>query len=303
MSDIAKGTTTSPNSIFTTSGLAEISEIDARKLALLERETSIKEEELRLKRIEAGKSAWKSPLVVAILATGIGAFANAGVAFFNAREARSNLRLSAENQRIQESIKLTDPERVRTNLQFMIDVGLITDPALIARLVEYYSRNTVTEGPASEPPSSDIRTYRDRFSSFIQQQQLKFITPEELLFLGAGSSTRNGTTLPENSLPTEDLWPNIAKVAKVVDEFRSRHGHPVRLTSIYRTPAYSASIGGGEESLHTKGLAIDFRSEVGTPEEWAKILIGMRDEGLFSGGIGTHNAFVHVDVRGTDATW
>jgi uncharacterized protein YcbK (DUF882 family) len=49
--------------------------------------------------------------------------------------------------------------------------------------------------------------------------------------------------------------------------------------------------------------ALDVRCATGTPAQWAEFLRGKRREGLFTGGIGTYGAFVHVDTRGANRDW
>jgi uncharacterized protein YcbK (DUF882 family) len=90
----------------------------------------------------------------------------------------------------------------------------------------------------------------------------------------------------------------------VLDELRSRLGSPVILNSVYRSPEYTEKIGGVSESQHMEFRAADFvvRSS-SAPSDWAAVLKQMRAEGVFSGGIGVYNTFVHLDTRGENVDW
>jgi uncharacterized protein YcbK (DUF882 family) len=92
--------------------------------------------------------------------------------------------------------------------------------------------------------------------------------------------------------------------AKVLDELRARLDSAVRLSSIYRNDAYDGCLSGtASESQHKNMRAADFSAASGNPASWRSVLIQMRDEGFFKGGIGIYNTFVHVDTRGTNADW
>ena len=93
-------------------------------------------------------------------------------------------------------------------------------------------------------------------------------------------------------------------LAKVLEEFRKRIGHPVRLASVYRSPEYNKSVGGKPDSQHLQFRAADLQVPGhGGSQLWADMLSAMRSEGFFSGGIGIYGTFVHVDSRGQNADW
>jgi uncharacterized protein YcbK (DUF882 family) len=90
----------------------------------------------------------------------------------------------------------------------------------------------------------------------------------------------------------------------LLDAFCEETGKAVKLTSVYRSPEYNASVtGSAKRSLHMEFLAADLIPSSGTSGEWADKLKSMRARGAFQGGIGIYNSFVHVDVRGREATW
>ena len=76
-----------------------------REVLLLERNQSLREEQLELKRAEAIRPRWSTPLVLAILAATVAAAGNAGVAFVNGVQQRALERQKSENSRILEMIK------------------------------------------------------------------------------------------------------------------------------------------------------------------------------------------------------
>lgn len=107
-----------------------------------------------------------------------------------------------------------------------------------------------------------------------------------------------------NTDPPPELWPNVIALARVLESFRNAIGEQVILTSVYRSPAYNAAIGGSNRSQHMAFTAADFQVSVGgNTGDWADILKRLRQQGAFEGGIGIYRSFVHVDTRGSRADW
>ena len=48
-----------------------------------------------------------------------------------------------------------------------------------------------------------------------------------------------------------------------LEEFRLWYGRPMNITSGYRTAAYNRKVGGASNSMHLKGLAVDYRLPAG----------------------------------------
>ncbi|NEH49585.1 DUF882 domain-containing protein [Rhizobium leguminosarum] len=122
--------------------------------------------------------------------------------------------------------------------------------------------------------------------------------PEEFFVKGSNVSGLNTN-------PPRRFWANIVSTAKVIAQFRSAlpSGHRVIFNSVYRSPAYNKQIGGAKSSQHMRFNAIDFRVEganPGSPAQWAKMLRAMRAAGVFRGGVGLYNTFVHLDTRGSN---
>jgi uncharacterized protein YcbK (DUF882 family) len=51
-----------------------------------------------------------------------------------------------------------------------------------------------------------------------------------------------------------------------------------------------------------RNVALDLQFD-SRPSKVAKVARALREEGRFRGGIGLYPDFVHVDTRGTNATW
>ena len=118
-----------------------------------------------------------------------------------------------------------------------------------------------------------------------------------------GSHYGTGACGGKNALPPEDVWPNLAKLAPVIDAVRAELGHPIRVTSIYRSPAYNSCVGGVTNSQHRKMTAADCVVSSATPRDLQKAAKAVRSRGDFIGGIGLYGGFVHIDVRGSNADW
>jgi putative chitinase len=60
------------------------------------------------------------------------------------------------------------------------------------------------------------------------------------------------------NIPTGRTLQNLCFAAKKMDEVRELLGHPIIVSSGYRSPALNVEIGGSDTSAHTIGYAIDF---------------------------------------------
>lgn len=75
-----------------------------------------------------------------------------------------------------------------------------------------------------------------------------------------------------------------------LDLLRERVGHPIGVTSGYRTKKHNAAIGGSPRSAHMLGRAADI---VVRPSRRAKLIRWATDTGFHGIGIAKH--FIHLD--------
>ena len=136
------------------------------------------------------------------------------------------------------------------------------------------------------------------YEEMLKGLRLRHFSPREVT--SYANQVRGGV---RNSLPPRSKWKNIVPTLWVVDHLRELLGVPVRLTSIYRSPSYNAAVGGASLSQHKENRAIDFQVSGVTPMVARNRLVELRRAGMFKGGIGLYSTFVHVDTRGTNATW
>lgn len=61
--------------------------------------------------------------------------------------------------------------------------------------------------------------------------------------------------------PTEKVIGNLKKVMYILDMIRVHIGKPILINSGYRCEKLNEMVGGVRNSMHTKGLAADFRTE------------------------------------------
>lgn len=138
----------------------------------------------------------------------------------------------------------------------------------------------------------------EKFQALLQKEGIRHFTARELFTKGASDAR-----LHLNTDPPEALWHNIIPTVKVLDLLRERVGGPIQILSAYRSPAYNRAIGGAPLSQHVQFRACDIRSDAATPSRLYNILLALRTEGAFSGGLGRYRTFVHIDTRGRNATW
>ena len=148
-------------------------------------------------------------------------------------------------------------------------------------------------------------TGAETFEQHIASLGLKHFKAYEFLVKGAQNDNPSSPAFGLNTDPPRELWDNIDATAKVLDKLRAKLERPITMLSVYRSTAYNTAIGGAGDSQHTHFRAIDFvvqGSPVG-PLQWAQVLRSMRADGVFKGGIGVYQSFVHVDTRGYNADW
>ncbi len=174
-------------------------------------------------------------------------------------------------------------------------------------LSEDETRHRDADGDAQRVVAGNLPNIDDHvpdqhpFEGFFAQHlgDIRHFKWHEFLVKGAAHAS-NGL----NTDPPRELWPNVIPLARLLDAFREAVGRRVVLTSVYRSPAYNRAIGGAIRSQHVTFCAADFKvPDSGDPGSWAAQLRSMRAQGLFEGGIGTYNTFVHVDTRGSRADW
>ena len=138
------------------------------------------------------------------------------------------------------------------------------------------------------------------YAEFIEGLSLTHFSASE--FISQGERVRNGV---RNSLPPESKWEAIVETAWIADLARKQLGFPLTITSAYRSASYNRAVGStaGNNSQHVANTALDLIPANGKVAELYDHLISMRKGGAFKGGVGRYHAFIHLDTRGSNATW
>lgn len=63
-----------------------------------------------------------------------------------------------------------------------------------------------------------------------------------------------------DNTPTKEVAENLKKVMYILDIVRVHIGKPILVNSGYRCERLNEMVGGVQKSMHTKGLAADFRT-------------------------------------------
>jgi uncharacterized protein YcbK (DUF882 family) len=106
-----------------------------------------------------------------------------------------------------------------------------------------------------------------------------------------------------NTTPPSSIWTNIVPTLRIVDELCDVLQTKIRITSSYRNPAYNRSVGGANNSFHSKFMALDIQASGASPIQMHNILKSWRNQGKFRGGLGLYSSFVHIDTRGYNTSW
>lgn len=64
-----------------------------------------------------------------------------------------------------------------------------------------------------------------------------------------------------DNTPTKEVVENLKKAMYILDMVRVYMGKPIFINSGYRCKKLNEMVGGVQKSMHTKGLAADFRTE------------------------------------------
>lgn len=117
----------------------------------------------------------------------------------------------------------------------------------------------------------------------------KYFDLEE--FLVSESAARLGI----NNVPTSGIHLRLERLAETMDEVRELLGHPIIITSGYRSDALNRAVGGVHTSDHIKGLAADFICpRFGTP---AMVCKAVQDSPIkFRQLINEFNKWTHLAI-------
>jgi hypothetical protein len=101
-----------------------------------------------------------------------------------------------------------------------------------------------------------------------------------------------------DNAPPPELIPNLRLLARGLDRIRLLLGHPLDISSGYRSPTLNAAVGGARNSQHSQGLAADFTCPgFGPPLAVARAL---RDSGIaFDTLIYEFEEWIHVSFTAT----
>lgn len=141
-------------------------------------------------------------------------------------------------------------------------------------------------------------SHRDEYTQFLGGLHLRHFAPSEIV--NYADRVRDGV---RNSLPPRRLWPNLVPTLWVADQLRHHLGFALAVVSAYRDEDYNAAVGGAPSSLHKENSALDLKPIGGSVMALHAAAMRFRGAGVFRGGIGLYNTFVHIDTRGADATW
>ena len=133
-----------------------------------------------------------------------------------------------------------------------------------------------------------------KFAEWFNSQGFKHFTADEFT---------NYFSRPLNQTPSPSLWPNVVSTLRLVDELADALGGDVTITSSYRSPEYNRNVGGKIGSFHLVFNALDIQVSGKSPQSVYNTLLAWRNQGRFRGGLGLYSTFVHVDTRGSNATW
>lgn len=122
---------------------------------------------------------------------------------------------------------------------------------------------------------------------------------DQPIYKGSNFTWSEATKVGGRVSANETITANIIRLARKLDEVRELFGgNPIFITSWYRPPFVNRKVGGGSNSQHLNGGAVDFCVEGFTPSE---VQVELEDK--WEGGMGYGRTFTHLDIRGYRARW
>lgn len=101
----------------------------------------------------------------------------------------------------------------------------------------------------------------------------------------------------QKELPDLQILENLFKVAVILENYRNKcfKNSQIKITSGWRSEKYNSSMKpkGAKNSLHCKGLALDFVVNGYSPEQIQKVL-----DPIHKGGLEFAKDWTHIDIRG-----
>ena len=93
--------------------------------------------------------------------------------------------------------------------------------------------------------------------------------------------------------PPALMYPTLKRTAEGMEQVRTLLGHPIRVTSAYRSPELNTAVGSKGTSQHTLGEAVDFTcTAYGDPKA---IVIAVMKSGIpFDQLIAEFSSWVHI---------
>lgn len=100
----------------------------------------------------------------------------------------------------------------------------------------------------------------------------------------------------DNRPKEEYIKENLKKIMYILDLTRVYIGKPIYINSGYRCKKLNEIVGGVINSMHTKGLAADFRTESSTDIETMYNYLNIRREKFQITELIKHKQFIHMAV-------
>jgi hypothetical protein len=90
----------------------------------------------------------------------------------------------------------------------------------------------------------------------------------ENFYLGEFTQSDTALRLGIKNIPSPHVMGNLKVLAEGLEQVRALLGHPITISSGYRSPTLNRAIGGSESSAHCLGYAADFKCwRFGTPDD------------------------------------
>jgi hypothetical protein len=111
-------------------------------------------------------------------------------------------------------------------------------------------------------------------------------------YLGEFTQSDTALRLGIQNIPSPSIMGNLKKLADGLEKVRELLGHPITVSSGYRSPTLNRAVNGSENSAHCLGYAADIKCwKFGTPDEMLEVI---RDSGIEYDQLIAEGTWLHI---------
>jgi len=163
--------------------------------------------------------------------------------------------------------------------------GMSRQPHIAGQKTPATGNSKLQDSVYSGPPIQLNAKYSNKFSAFLSEQGLRWVTSSALLQPGDEHDDPASACYQKNHVPPESMWPNIMPLAKAIEKVSAQARRAIEVVSAYHGNEYHRCIEGRKNSRHRVFKAIEIRSRTQSPQELFEAFAQLKRNREFTGSI------------------